>query len=86
MSLYEIIITRAGIPHETWEAEAQSETEAIAGCRVIRVTEGDHDVADHYTAVARCEMSDDTALAFAFSDAAQHMPELYLLGMEAVAC
>lgn len=77
MNRYDILITRAGVPHESWEAEANSEAEAIDGCRVIRVAEREHDAADVYTAVTCCEMSEDTAVAFALADAARYMPALY---------
>ena len=76
MNVYEITITRNGTLCETWEAESPSKVEAILACRAARIAAGDHAEGDRYKAT-RCEVSDAVALAFAFFDAARHLPELY---------
>lgn len=82
MPIYEITVTRSGVPHETWEASHTTPEAAIAECRAARTVAAEHDDAtDTYAAIEHnAECSDRLANVFAFMDAARHLPALYTLG------
>lgn len=81
MPIYEITVTRSGVPYETWEASHPTPEAAIEVCRAERLAAAEHDDAtDTYAARQRdpAECSDFSAHMFAFLDAMRHFPTLAL--------
>ena len=78
MPIYEVTVTRSGVPYETWEADTTDLASAIAACRAERTDNGTHDATtDTYRAAKPNAVSDNLALLFASLDLARHFPTLY---------
>ena len=71
MPIYEVTVTRSGVPYETWEADTTDLASAIAACRAERIANGTHDpTTDTYRAAKPNAVSDNLALLFASLDIA----------------
>lgn len=85
MNTYEVIVSRLGVPHETWEVQTESPARACELCRAERLALGEHDAADTYDAVSEPpsyveQLYYDGALMLAFRDAVRHMSALADIG------
>lgn len=74
--MYEIIITRNGVPHETWQVYTDHPERAVDACRAQRIVELEHDLADDYAIVPDTGYTDDQALGAALVSAMSLMPAL----------
>jgi hypothetical protein len=87
--LYDIIVTRHGIPHQTWEVgggqqdQAITAAQAVDACRTERIISGEHSVFDTYEASA-FELAPDDAEQLVLIDAMRRMPALRELVMARV--
>ena len=79
--LYEVQVTRHGVPHQTWEVGGETlydpctPEQAVDACRREREATGEHADADTYHAV-RYEVAFDRGDVLALANACELMPAL----------
>lgn len=75
-ALHEIIITRDGVPHETWTTPAKHPAADRARCYWQRMSDRSHKSGDIYEVIPDTGYTDEQALDLAFYLASLRMPAL----------
>lgn len=74
--IYEVHISRLGVPLEHWTVDAESSAAAAKACHAQRLADGLDHLGDTYDAVVASRMSDDDAAAAVLTDAVTRWPWL----------